>query len=305
MLISGLIFFIPGNWAVYYSYNETLNSSYWDRTTSIVSISNLIIPVVLIGTLGLISSFKKSISYSYLFGILLFLSASGLLLLWSRRPILGMIFTVFMVLFAQRSGKPGIKPLFYLFPVLIIGAMILSFYRAYVFFDITSNELTIAALFNDYFESLWLESSAFSALMYSVGPALENDLLLGSSFLAAFIFFIPRSIFPDKPLSYELASQISSDLSYNLPASFYGEGIANFGLLGVPILAFLLGYYLKKIDHIFYSKPRNIFELGIYILFAFNMFFMVRGSFSTVVSAAVIMCLLPLLLYLLLKKVKL
>ena len=302
LLIVAILFFIPGNWAAVYSYNEVLLSSYWDRTTAIVTISNLIVPAALISVIGVITSVKRGMGSLLFFGIILTISISGLMLLWSRRAVLGIIFVTLLVLYARKFGKPSQKVIFILFPLLVAGAIILAFYRAYVFFQTSPLDMSFAEMMETYLEVIWLESSSFAALMFSAGPESDNELLYGSSFLAAFIFYIPRAIFPDKPYSYDLGTAIG-DLQYNLPASFYGETIANFGVIAVPVTAFVLGYFIKKIDLKFYAKPRNIFELSIYLLFVFNMFFMVRGSFSTVVSSIVITCVLPLIAYRLLYKV--
>ena len=303
LIIVAFIFFIPGNWAAYYAYNESLQSSFWERSASIASISNLLIPATLIAVIGIITSLKKGIAPLLIFGVILMLSVSGLLLLWSRRAILGIVFVLIIVLYTRKYGKPSQRVLLFLFPSLMLGAIFLSFFRLTVFFGSSIDDVTYLEMFEHYFSELWLESSAYSSLMYSIGPASDNTLLLGSSFLAAFIFYIPRAIFPDKPYSYDLGKVIDGDLTYNLPASFYGEAIANFSIYSIPIMAFILGYFLKKIDYKFYSKKRNIFELSIYLLLVFNVFFLVRGSFSTVFSAAVIVCLLPLISYYILLKI--
>ena len=302
LYIVALLFYIPGSYAALLSYQQAINLSFWERTTSLVSIADLIIPVVLIGFVGVATSLKlKKINISVIiFSIIIIVSVSSLLLLWSRRALLGVFFVLIMVLYERRYNKPSIRVFYYMVPLMFLGAIFLAFNRSSLYFD-SGRVFDLSLLSSDYLKNLWLESSAFSSLMYSIEIYESQELLLGSSFFAAFIFFIPRAIFPDKPYSYELSSSLG-DLQYNLPASFYGEVIANFGFIGVPILAFILGYTLKKIDYMYYNKPRNFFEFAIYMLFIFQLFFLVRGSFSTVFSAIFITCIMPLATYYFLRK---
>ncbi|KAG1707510.1 D-inositol 3-phosphate glycosyltransferase [Nymphon striatum] len=223
-----------------------IDFSFWERTTSLVSIADLIIPVVLIGIVGVTTSLKlRKVNISVIiFSIIIIVSIGSLLLLWSRRALLGIFFVMIMVLYERRYKKPSVKVFYYMIPVMFLGAIFLAFNRSSLYFD-SDRVFDLSLLTSDYLQTLWLESSAFSSLMYSVESYGTQELLWGSSFLAALIFYIPRAIFPDKPYSYELSSSLG-DLHYNLPASFYGEVIANFGFIGVPIMAFILGYTLKK-----------------------------------------------------------
>ena len=64
----------------------------------------------------------------------------------------------------------------------------------------------------------------------------------GQSMLYSIFFFIPRAIWPSKPIAYidyymrglmDLDSL--SAVTFHMPASYYPEFVSNFGLIGLPL----------------------------------------------------------------------
>ncbi|WP_277679718.1 O-antigen polymerase [Gracilibacillus dipsosauri] len=82
-----------------------------------------------------------------------------------------------------------------------------------------------------------------------------NDFTLGSSTLANFVFWIPRSMWPEKPTMFGYwfireyyGTSFAGGRTLSAPASFLAETYADFGVLGIFVLSLFLGYILLRID---------------------------------------------------------
>lgn len=104
------------------------------------------------------------------------------------------------------------------------------------------------------------------------------DLQYGKTFLSVAVGFVPRSLWPEKPVgggpvlknmiypgSYNLNSSTAiSSTTTGLPA----EAIMNFGVLGIPIVALLYGFMLSRISMFVYRiKSSTHFIAFAYLAF--------------------------------------
>jgi hypothetical protein len=117
--------------------------------------------------------------------------------------------------------------------------------------------------------------------------------LYGETYLAVLVGFVPRSVWPDKPVGFAAplalmqktgVGKFNIDTWYeinqfSLSPGFHGEALANFGIPGVLLLSVLLGVTTRYYDRYFRvigsSRMRDINKLCVLLLF----FLIVRGDF--------------------------
>ena len=120
---------------------------------------------------------------------------------------------------------------------------------------------------------------------------LDHPLHYGKEMSFIFYFWVPRSIWPNKPtqLDYWLIRECSSEVvadSYSSASGFIGEARADFGW-GCLLLAFFLGVLFKKIDDYkdiiwtYYRQSFNIVLIAILVPWAF---FFVRSPLTSTMS---------------------
>ena len=110
-----------------------------------------------------------------------------------------------------------------------------------------------------------------------------NFVSYGSQLFGSLLFFVPRSIWPDKPLGsgYVLAQELVYTWS-NISMPFLGEGYVNFGFFGVFIFAAFLGFTLGNLDRkmAVRTKSENEFSYrtAVYFFLLSALFFLLRGD---------------------------
>lgn len=110
---------------------------------------------------------------------------------------------------------------------------------------------------------------------------LKTDFItFGYQLFGVLLFFIPRSIWQDKPTGsgYQLA--IDNDYSFtNISMPFVAEGYVNFGFFGVILFAFVIAFVMKKIDTSYLGNSQNVdFNYCKGIFYCAAIFFMLRGD---------------------------
>ncbi|WP_352296910.1 O-antigen polymerase [Pseudoalteromonas sp. 20-MNA-CIBAN-0454] len=120
----------------------------------------------------------------------------------------------------------------------------------------------------------------------------ENITTGGNQLIGVLFFFVPRSIWEDKPVGsgYYVAEELGYTFN-NISMNFFGEGFINFGILGVVIFCVLLSLLCAFFDRSFWSeqgvinKPSAIF----YLFLIGYLIFVLRGdllsSFAFFMSA--------------------
>ena len=105
----------------------------------------------------------------------------------------------------------------------------------------------------------------------------------GYQLLGSLFFFVPRVFWPSKPVGsgYEMAER-NGYLFNNISMPFLGEGYVNFGVAGVLIFSFLIGYFMAKTDSRFTAKNDATTKLNyfsaIYYFLIGALFFLLRGD---------------------------
>lgn len=110
---------------------------------------------------------------------------------------------------------------------------------------------------------------------------VEMDLITyGSQLLGALLFFIPRSLWYDKPIGSGAFLAENADFYFsNVSMPFFAEGYVNFGVMGTVFFCTIFGIITSLFDRRFWSGQKNgLFSRYYFMLFGL-VFFMMRGDF--------------------------
>jgi oligosaccharide repeat unit polymerase len=104
----------------------------------------------------------------------------------------------------------------------------------------------------------------------------------GMNFLGVILFFIPRSIWPSKPLdSGGIVSEFNGYFYNNVSSPIVAESLISFGLLGVCFVACFFGFFVSKIENSV-LKGAGRHYLILYCLLAGFMTIILRGALNGV-----------------------
>ncbi|PIW06326.1 MAG: hypothetical protein COW40_00125 [Cytophagales bacterium CG17_big_fil_post_rev_8_21_14_2_50_40_13] len=130
----------------------------------------------------------------------------------------------------------------------------------------------------------YLNQEHFDAYQNFVRVVSENFVTNGLQFLGALLFFVPRSVWPEKPIGS--GAQLANDLNYefaNISMPYMAEGYVSFGVAGVILLMILMGFIVGYFDRIAWSvRHLNKSKHHVFIYYYFinfgMLFFMLRGD---------------------------
>lgn len=119
----------------------------------------------------------------------------------------------------------------------------------------------------------------FSTLNMAVLYVEKNGLTWGHQLLGVLLFFVPRSIWPTKPVGsgHHMAMEKNMDFT-NLSCPIVAEGYINFGFVGTILFAILIGVILAKLDIRFYHYKRFSVVHLLYPLLLGLIIFILRGD---------------------------
>lgn len=117
---------------------------------------------------------------------------------------------------------------------------------------------------------------------------IKNDIVTnGRQLLGALLFFVPRRIWPNKPIgSGAFVAGFSPGSFSNISMPYFGEGYVNFGYLGVLFFTLVISYISAKMDKAFWKKSKNEFVLddGYFLIMVGSFTFILRGDLMSSIA---------------------
>lgn len=217
-----------------------------------------------------------------------------IILLWFKNPFtekrnaLGPIYICILYLFFPKLLNSNVKTLFFMFfsMVLLFPLTAIITHSDESFQVILSNPSIlieqmkgggIANAFNT------LNYDAFANFMVSIEMVQTEGLSLGYQLLSALLFFMPRGIWENKPISSgEVAGNYlmdNYDFNFNnLSNPLVSEGFLNFGLIGVILFAVGFALVLRILSRWLIGSDMLRKIMAFY--FAIHLIFLLRGDFT-------------------------
>jgi len=192
----------------------------------------------------------------------------------SRYWTLAVLFGLVMPLIGSRKA---------LFNVAIVGGVVAAIFL-FPLSDITRRAAGTGVMLQT--DSVWRMISTkdydqFSMLANTLGFTRDEGLTWGYQFLGAVLFWVPRVVWPTKPLDSGVeVGQWMSSANVNLSSPLWAEAWINFGVLGVAVTFALLGLLSRRLDVGFGAgalSAGSVGYLGVAI-FSGYMFILLRGS---------------------------
>ncbi len=129
-------------------------------------------------------------------------------------------------------------------------------------------------------------------LVNSINYVSENGITWGKQLFGVLFFFIPRAVWPDKPIGSGAYLAEKMNFSYdNIAMPIMGEAYINFSIVGIVLFAIFFGFICRGLDQVYWMKAKNN-DNGLlthfYPVLIGYFFFMNRGdlmsSFAFIVS---------------------
>lgn len=180
------------------------------------------------------------------------------------------LYIPFILIFTKLWDKPY-RMQFSIITALLVIMPLLDKFRN---FDLDEFDFT--------FDLSFLNHGHFDAYQ-NFARVVENDLITyGYQLLGVFFFFVPRNIWPDKPIgSGAFMSEFANYSFSNISMPYIGEGYVNFGVFGVASFMFILGIILNNLDSFVWKLKKtgikSILIYYYYVLFGL-VFFIMRGD---------------------------
>ena len=234
---------------------------------------------------------KNAVNYVTIIALLVFMAV---LLLWFKNPLvekrnaLGPLYISLIFLALPRLFNTNIKSLFFLFFTMIVAFPLSAMFTHTEanFEEILENPLVffeemkgggIASAFNT------LNYDAFSNIMATMDRVQYHGYEWGNQLLSAFLFFVPRGLWEDKPISTgELVGNHlidRYDFTYsNLSNPIVSEGYINFGIAGVIIGAIVLALVLVRF--LGWLNSQDLLKRLMAFYLAIHLIFLLRGDFT-------------------------
>lgn len=174
--------------------------------------------------------------------------------------------------------KIGFFPIFFLLAFLVFFPASNAF-RANDFSLSTLLEAIASAIVRVDKGFLSEDYDAYSMLYRAWSYVSTSGITFGYQLIGVLFFFIPRSIWPSKPVGsgYTIAKsqhQVFLNLSCPLP----GEGLINFGLIGLMAFSIIGSYLVCKVDESLWSGISIKWFKPFYPFLAMFVFFIMRGD---------------------------
>jgi hypothetical protein len=124
---------------------------------------------------------------------------------------------------------------------------------------------------------------SFQIIGYTTQYVALHGYSWGYQVMLPAFFWIPRTVWPNKPIGTPDLVAAQSDLeSLNVSSPLWTEGYVNFGWPGVFLFLFIFGFFARKCDDsLSIKQQRPVFLTIITCFFASNTFILLRGDLTS------------------------
>jgi oligosaccharide repeat unit polymerase len=161
---------------------------------------------------------------------------------------------------------------------LIIVFPFINAFRRISFGDVNLLD-TIKGVFGS-FGDAFLEGDydAYTMFIITQRYVAEHGLTNGMQLLGVFLFFVPRDIWPSKPVgSGQTVAEYFNWSFTNLSSPPMAEGYINFGIFGIVIFAAVFSLVMRRLDNGYWQKRNGAIDF-VYPFVLVFVFFIMRGD---------------------------
>lgn len=183
--------------------------------------------------------------------------------------------------FMKKKKRSRLFIMAFIFAFMILLPLLNAFRRT-EFSDVLLTESLVNVVTNLDTGFLAGDYDAYTMFTITIEDVDRNGITWGRQMLGAILFFIPRSIWKNKPVGsgHFVAGNLDWEFT-NLSCPLPSEAYINFGVIGIIVLSLVLGNILGKID-LWYWKQDNkeVYRLGelFYLVLMLMFFFVSRGD---------------------------
>ena len=206
------------------------------------------------------------------------------------RNTAGIVYMGLYAIYYSKEEKNGRKNIRYI--MLFILAFVVLFPAINTFRNLRFSEVNIVETINEVSTNIGKnylsgDYDAFSMITNIRDYTKLHGYSYGKQFVGGLLFMIPRNIWPSKPVGSGSLVFTSLNKEFtNISCPLIAEGYINFGIIGVVLLAFLVGYVCRKIDfRYWYILNKEEYKYSylnlLYPILLPSYFFMLRGDFMS------------------------
>lgn len=123
---------------------------------------------------------------------------------------------------------------------------------------------------------------AYTMLIYTIRYVASNGITHGRQLLGVMLFFVPSSLWLNKPIGSgaTIFHNLLVNYNPNVSCPIIGEGYINFGILGVILFAIVIGRITNRLDNKYWGlwKDKSAFGELFYCFTIFFFMFLCRGD---------------------------
>lgn len=187
-----------------------------------------------------------------------------------------------MFLYATNIAKKKRVLLYILFFGLLVIFPAMNAFRGIYTEDVTWDFIkkSMGTISNNFATS---DYDAYTMLVYTIRYTREYGITWGRQLLGVALFFVPRVVWPEKPggSGATIIEQMApSYINSNVSCPIIGEGVMNFGFVGVVIFAIALSKVISSLDDGYWNTWRHsdCFEKLMYPVMVMFALFLFRGD---------------------------
>ena len=128
----------------------------------------------------------------------------------------------------------------------------------------------------------YLNTMNYDASQLFMATMKTETITYGNQLSGALLFFVPRSVWPEKPKgSGHFLTEKYNGVFNNVSMPFFAEGYINFGWFGIIGFTVFIALLTSKIDQSFWNAKRRkskSYKLGYYLFLLGAIIFIMRGD---------------------------